>query len=196
MSNKTNLTATVFFPQSASAAGRETREFIRPGAEPSTPARQQKKTEYLLTRMGFLPPGWVTVPGTYTKARLDAYGNMPGSYYKQIIRNLSIKNTRGPPKPVSMASRNRAARMGVETEFFAVPPGKNALGRNGGHLPAGVYKRQGRGGKVLLQYLIFVARAKYRQRLDIQKEATEAIAENLNARFGETMQFIKDQVFK
>src|SRR3990172_6600667 len=53
---KTRLTAEVFFPQSQDAQGKAQREDIRPGAR-GTYARAQKKTEYLLTRAGFLPAG-------------------------------------------------------------------------------------------------------------------------------------------
>ena len=164
--------AQVYFPESQEESGKALREYIRPGAE-GTSARHQKKTEFLLTRMGYLPAGWVTVPGSYFKdgGKLDTYGNIPGSYYKQIIRSLQIKTTKGPPKPPSLASQKRAAKMGVASEFFAVGTGTNKLGNHGGWLPSGVYKRTGPGGRKLAQYLLFVRRASYRQRLDLQDEA-------------------------
>ena len=163
--------AHVFFPNSQEQMGKAEREYIRPGAQGAA-ARHQKKTEFLLTRMGFLPAGWVTVPGSYFKdGKLDGYGNISGAYYKQMIRALQIKTTKGPPKPPSMASQKRAARMGVSSEFFAVGTGTNKLGNHGGWLPSGVYKRTGPGGRKLAQYLLFVKKASYKQRLDLQAEA-------------------------
>lgn len=183
---KGNPVATVYFPQSDGTQGKSLREYIQPGAQ-GTSSRAQKKTEYLLTRMGYLPAGWVTVPGSFTKARLDGFGNMPGSYYKQIIRGLFIKNTKGPPKPLPAAAQRRAARMGVDSEFFAVAPGTNKLGKNAGYLPSGVYRRTGKGGAKLLQYLLFIKKAAYKQRLDFKGEALAAIQENGQKRWAETI---------
>lgn len=187
---KNTLTAEVYFPQSQEAQGRSQREYIRPGAEGAS-ARRQKKTEFLLTRMGYLPAGWVTTPGRYIMdGKLDGFGNMPGSYYKQIIRNLGIKR---PGKPVSGASQRRAARMGVDNEFFAVKPGVNNLAKGGGWLPAGVYKREGRGGSTLRQYLKFVKKATYKQRLDVKAEAETAVRANVQRRWDESVQSIVNQ---
>ena len=179
---KTTLTAEVFFPESQEQSGRATREYIRPGVDTATYARQQKKTEFLLTRMGVLPAGWVTVPGRYIQNdKLDGHGNMPGAYYKQIIRNLQIKSHA--LKPVTAASHRRAARMGVDNEFFVVVPGRNALGKGGGWLPPGVWKRQGKGGSTLLQYLKFVRKASYRKHFDVQAEAQTAVRVNAQRRW-------------
>lgn len=186
---KTNLTATVYFPNSQEQRGRGQREYLQPGVKTATYARMQKKTEYLLTRMGFLPTGWVTVPGRYiTDGKLDGYGNMPGSYYKQVVRNLQIKTHA--LKPITAASQKRATRMGVANEFFAVTPGSNRLAKGGGWLPPGVWKRSGRRGEVLQQYLKFVKKASYRQRLDVKAEAQKTVALNLEKRFNESVQDI------
>ena len=185
---KKTLTAVVYFPDSQAESGRATREYVRPGAQGAM-ARSQKKTEYLLTRMGILPAGWVTVPGRYIMAgKLDGYGNMPGSYYKQIIRNLQIKTKA--LKPIPAASQKRAARMGVANEFFAISPGANSAAKGGGWLPPGVYKREGRKGEILRQYLKFVKKASYRQRLDVKDEAQKAVSLNVDKRFKESVQDI------
>lgn len=165
--NKNKLRSVVGFPQSEDASGKSKNEFIRPGAL-GTGSRRQKRTEYLLTQKGFLPAGWVTVPGSYAKrSKLDGYGNIPGSIYRQIIQSLQIK-----PKgrPVSKASQRRAASMGVASEFFAVAPGTNNLGKNAGYLPSGVYRRTRKG---LEQYLLFVKRASYEKRLDMRQAGIE-----------------------
>lgn len=191
---KTTLAAEVYFPQSQQERGRSLREYIQPGVSPSTYARMQKKTEYLLTRAGFLPAGWVTVPGRYIMdGKLDGHGNMPGSYYKQIVRNLYIKHIKGPPKPRSKASLARTARWGVDNEFFAVKPGANSLAKGGGWLPPGVYKREGAGGRTLRQYLKFVRKASYKRRLDVLGEVEIAVRFNLQRRWSESVQLITDK---
>ena len=188
---KSNLVSEVNFRGSQSNNGRGALEYIRPGAQGAA-ARAQKKTEYLLTRAGWLPGGWVTVPGRFIMAgKLDGYGNMPGSYYKQIIRNLQIKYKA--LKPVGVQSQRRATKMGVANEFFAVAPGRNALGKGGGSLPPGVYRRAGAGGHTLTQYLKFVRKARYRQRLDVRGEVVTAVRANAQRRWDESVSLITDR---
>lgn len=179
--------ASVYFPESRANAGRGKREYIRPGAEGAA-ARRQKRSEALLVKAGVLPPGWVTVPGSYAMRNLlDGYGNMKGQYYRQIIRNLQLKTRETRlAKPISAPSMKRAARMGVENEFFAVTPGKNALAKGGGWLPPGVYKRTGKNGRELIQYLKFVRRASYRPRLDLAKIARAEVKASANAEFSKS----------
>lgn len=181
---KSDPKASVYFPKSHPNAGKGKREYIRPGAEGAA-ARRQKRSEMLLVKAGMLPAGWVTVPGSYAMRNLlDGFGNMKGQYYSQIIRNLQLKTreTRM-AKPISAASMKRAARMGVENEFFAVTPGKNALAKGGGWLPPGVYKRTGKNGRDLIQYLKFVRKASYRPRLDVVKIARAEVRASANAEF-------------
>lgn len=161
--NKTKLRSVVGFPASEEASGKSKNEFIRPGAL-GTSSRRQKRAEYLLTQKGYLPAGWISVPGSHAKrSMLDGHGNLPGSIYKQIIQSLQIRSN---GRAVSKASQRRAASLGVASEFFAVQPGTNKLGRNGGWLPAGVYRRTRKG---LQQYLLFVKRASYEKRIDMRQ---------------------------
>lgn len=168
---KSKPEAIVYVPDSIEASGRAKREYIRPGAL-GTSHRQQKRTEFLLTRMGYLPAGWVTTPGK--SVQLDAYGNLPGSVYKQVINVLQI---RGDTKPVSQRSVKGAKRLGVASLFFAVAPGPNKQAKNGGWLPPGVWKHLP-GGKIT-QILKFVKKASYKERLDVKKVVGDAVAENL-----------------
>jgi len=182
------LEAQAYFQGSEQAGGRNPYEYLQPQANERTYARLQKKCEYLLTINGYLPQGWITVPGRYivNSGKLDPFGNMPGSYYKQIIRELMIKNTKGPPKPRFAAAVKRTVKMGVDSEFIAVKPGANQLGKNGGYLPSGVYKRTGVGGRKLQQYLKFVARASYHQRLDVRGVAERTIKLKFQPRWDES----------
>lgn len=172
---KSELVAVVRLKQSEDAAGRSVNEHLRPGALGSG-ARAQKKTEYLLTKLGDLPPGWVTVPGPNMPK--DAFGNMPGSIYKQIVNVLQLKvRTSQGAKPVSKASQNRAAKLGVAAEIFAVPPGRNKLGKGGGSLPPGVYKHLR--GRALQRMLKFVRSAQYSQRLNMDSVVAQTVAREL-----------------
>lgn len=191
--DKTTQVAEVFFPESQEDAGRATREYIRPGAQ-GTSARRQKKTEYVLSRMGFLPAGWVTVPGSFYKGggKLDQYGNINGSTYKNIIRGLGM-TTSLKPRPLSGRAQKRVAAMGVESEYFAVGTGTNKLGKNGGWLPGGVYKRTGPGGRKLAQYLLFVRKASYKQRLNLRTEAKAYIDTAAQGAFDDAVALVRDK---
>lgn len=188
-----NLEAAVFFPRSQEAGGREQYEFMRPGSFGAA-RRSQKKSEYLLRKFGYLPLGYVSAPGSYGRKRLDQYGNIPGSIYRQIIRSLELEASARTGKSVSAASRKRAVRAGVDREWFGVPVGasSNRLSLNGGRLPAGVYQRVGSGGQVksLRQWLVFTSKASYKKRLDLEMIAKGVVSENLEAVFNESFQSV------
>lgn len=175
---KSRLVAEVYFPSSAPQAGRGQREFIRPGAMGAF-KRSQKKTEFLLTRLGILPAGWVTVPGK--GAKLDSYGNLSGRIYAQIVNVLQLKARVVGGRNVAERSQARAKKLGVAAEFFAVGPGINKLAPNGGSLPPGVWKHLP--GRRLSQILKFVGKAAYKQRLDVRKEVQGAVTANLPRRW-------------
>ena len=190
-STKANLSAEVYFKESEEQRGKGKGEFIRPGAEGAS-SRAQKRSEYLLTRNGILPAGWVTLPGRYLASRLDGNGNVPGSYYKQFINLLQLKLIETDrAKKQSMASQKRASKMGVANEFFAVKPGGNTLGAGGKFLYPGIYKRSGRGGDKLLHYFKFVKKASYKVRLDLQKETQSMIAASAQKNWNDAVEYIK-----
>lgn len=172
---KTDLRSATVIPDSMDAAGKSTSEYMRPGALGAA-RRHQKKTEFLLSRRGFLPVGWVMVPGSFMKDKRDGFGNVPGSYYKQVIRSLQIRQAGDRYfKGVSKASQARASRMGVVSEFFPVGQGRNTLAKGGGWLPPGVYRRAGRKGERLDQFFVFMPRASYRKRLDMPQVVFSAV---------------------
>lgn len=183
--SKSKLEAEVYVPDSTDAQGRSKREYIRPGAAGS-PGRRQKRTEFLLTKTGALPTGWVTTPGK--GAVLDAYGNISGSVYKQIINVLQIRRD---TKPVSGRSQKAAARLKVDALFFVVKPGPNKQAKNGGWLPPGVWRNLP-GGKIT-QILKFVKKATYKPRLDLKQVATEAVNDNLARRWRESSLIIAER---
>jgi hypothetical protein len=189
------LEAQVYVPDSQEAAGRGKREYIRPGALGSV-GRRQKKTEFLLSRTGFLPAGWVTTPGSKAAQQgyMDGYGNIKPRVYAQIVNVLQIKAavTQG-ARNVSARSQKRAKRMGVEAEFFAVAPGRNAMSPGGGWLPPGVYKRTGRDGSKLHQVLKFVSRASYRKLLDIEAVARKEVLAGQQQEFDRAWATVQDR---
>jgi hypothetical protein len=183
---KVDMTSEVYFPESQEEQGRAKREYIRPGARGAA-SRRQKKTEYLLTRIGALPPGWVTTPGK--GAQLNEHGNLGGPVYRQIINVLQIRYNK--PKPVSARSTKAASRLNVAALFFAVPPGANKLGKGGGWLPPGVWKHLP-GGKIT-QILKFVKKASYQPRLDLKKIALEEVKRSIGARWRESIAVVAER---
>lgn len=181
---KSNLSSEVYFPESSAQEGKGTREYIRPGADGAM-RRAQKKSEFLLTRMGVLPPGWVTTPG---RGMPDSGKGNAGPVYKQIINVLQL---RGDAKPVSQRSANGAKRLGVAALFFAVAPGPNTKAKNGGWLPPGVWKHLP-GGQIT-QILKFVRKASYKRRLDVKKIAADVKEKKLVARWNEAATLITER---
>jgi len=191
---KTEPVAEVYFPESREEQGKATREYIRPGAL-GAPARRQKRTEFLLTRKGYLPPGWVTTPGT-TAAKggyIDGYGNVKPRTYAQIVNVLQLKRFETKQaRSIAAASQKRSANMGVDVEFFAVKPGANKSGPGGSWLPPGVYRRVGKKKvEALQQILKFVKKASYRPRIDIEALARAEVREALQPEFEKAFASVK-----
>lgn len=180
---KARMQADVYIPESQDAAGKAPREYMQPGVA-GTPRRRQKRTEYLLSRMGYLPGGWVSVPGSSAAklGMIDGFGNLKGRIYAQVVNVLQIKraDTKG-ARGISAASVKRAKKMGVQSEWFAVQPGKNTMGRKGSWLPPGVYRRAGRNGEELQQILKFVRTAGYRPRMDFAGTVRDYVVKNAQA---------------
>ena len=189
--------ALVYFPESEDALGKAKREYMRPGAL-GAPRRRQKRTEFLLSKTGFLPPGWVTTPGSSAQKHgyMDGFGNVHPSVYKQIVNVLQLKPASGLKGARNIAARSakRAKAMGTPVEFFAVAPGKNTASLTGAWLPPGVYKRVGK-KKVesLHQVLKFVSTARYEPRIDIEAIAREEVAKSLQAEFDRAYASVKQR---
>ena len=175
---KNKLDASVFMRDSADT-GQARYGYLNPGVH-GTSARHQKRSEILLTRNGFLPAGYVTVPGNAMPID-PATGAMPGQYYRWIVNVLQLKviESKG-ARSTYKSSAKRAQKMGVQSEVFVAQAG-NRLGKGGGRLPPGVYKRLP--GNRLLQMLKFVPRAAYQPRLDIAEIVTEAVKTNASKRW-------------
>lgn len=187
---KVAMTAEVYVPDSQ-AFERAKRAYLRPGAYGAY-KRSQKKTEFLLSRTGFLPLGWVTTPGK--GAKLDGHGNLSGRIYAQIINVLQIKAAVIGGRAMAARSEKAAARLKVAAIYFAVAPGANKLGKGGGWLPPGVWKHLP-GGRIT-QILKFVKAAGYKPRLDFGKVGRDVVKRQIGVRWRESLATVKERFAK
>lgn len=125
--------------------------------------RRAKRAERVLQQTGYLPAGWVTVPGQ--GARLDASGNMSGGQLMQILSQLRAQTTAGYTRNMAHGKRGIKAQERAGGRFFVIPPG--------GRVQPGVYQREfmGRG---ITPVLIFVRAATYSPRLGMERIAQKA----------------------
>jgi hypothetical protein len=147
-------------------------------------ARDTKPMEQRLQAAGFLPAGWLVVPGE--AAPLDAYGNISRGELARIFRVL---DNAGPPAPrnVKLAARLRkgSVKKGVEGFAYFVNPVGAGRAR---HLQPGVYRRVYTGtGTVLKPMLIFVSNARYRARLDFYGVVQRSVRRNFSREFDVAM---------
>jgi hypothetical protein len=194
---KENLVAEVYFPESREERGTAKREYMRPGAL-GTPNRRQKRTEFLLTRRGSLPAGWVTTPGTSAARHgyMDSYGNIKPNWYRWIVNALQLKQKAGAAKRargIYAASERRARKMGVDYEAFAVAPGSKTVNAQGAWLPPGVYRRTGANGQKLHQILKFVRKAAYSPRLDVESVARREVQAALQPEFERAFASVRER---
>ena len=122
-----------------------------------------KRAERVLQQTGYLPAGWVTVPGQ--GARLDASGNMSSGQLMQILSQLRAQTTAGYTRNMAHGKRGIKAQERAGGRFFVIPPG--------GKTQPGVYQREfmGRG---ITPVLIFVRAATYSPRLGMERIAQKA----------------------
>ncbi|WP_115530647.1 hypothetical protein [Xanthomonas campestris] len=141
--------------------------------------RRKKGFEVLLQQKGLMPAGTFAVAGR--GAKLDAYGNVPGSTITTILSQLRAQ--RDAYQWVSKESRKRLTSERSRAEYL----GKTRQGttavmrrtvrrggryfeikRQRGKLAPGIYERIGTGfGGAVRSVFVFTARASYTQRYDI-----------------------------
>ncbi len=154
--------------------------FIRDEANKGTPpseylrteaaggARYRKGSERLIGRY------WVAGKG----ARLDQYGNVPGSVITAILSDIRAhpdSYSRSTPSSRKKRARRKNKRGG---QYFVVT-------KRQGKLRAGVYERINTGfGSAVRTILFFVPRApQYRKRFDALKLATDIFEDRFKANF-------------
>jgi hypothetical protein len=129
-------------------------------------SRIAKPIEFWLARAGLISPSERVVPGA--AARLDQYGNMSRGQVQQILSQLKIG-----PDPAQWATKSARSRRHVRQagELFW---------SRGGHLPRGVWMRQGRHVRPVL---IVVSGTSYRRRIDLQRIGKQVTAQHFNDEF-------------
>ena len=175
------------FLRESSDTGQSKYGYLNPGTY-GTAARHQKRAEMLLMRNGWLPPGYVTVPGKAMPVDPKT-GAMAGQYYRWIINVLQLKKIESKQaKGIFGKSVARSKKMGVDVEIFVALKG-NRLSKGGapggGRLPPGIYKHLP--GRKLLQMLKFVPRAAYTPRLDMQGIVGGSVKANASRRWNESV---------
>lgn len=146
-------------------------------------ARNFKRFEKALQRVGILPPGMIAVPGD--AAKLDAYGNMSRGQIIQLLSYFSAHSEVG--YLANMSEKRRAAlhKRNEGMEYFV-------LRTKWGKLPPGIYQRTktqvaGKRGPRMQSgvkpVLIFVKPADYKKRLPFFEVAERTVLMKLDRNF-------------
>lgn len=152
-------------------------------------ARNLKRFEIALNRIGVLPNGMKVAPGS--ACPLDAYGNIPSSLIVQILSYVRAFGEQGyranitdKRKAALAKGSKRTGTMGYE---YFVSYGKGTWsGRQ--NLPAGIYKRVGFAqGSAIKPIMMFVRNPSYKKRFPFNETAQKVINQSININFDEAM---------
>lgn len=154
--------------------------------------RKLKRSERALQRVGILPTGYYTVPGT--ACPLDQYGNIRGSFIVQLLSYFAAFGEQGYKANMtdkrkkkladktrfsSLASRNTLS-LTRGSEYF-ISYGK-LRGGKGSHLPPGIWSRSGIHGGIVKPIIMFVRKPGYKKRLDFFGKPIKAAEDKFNPR--------------
>ena len=148
--------------------------------------RQQTRFEDRLISKGLMPAGMNAVPGkaAFEMKMIDRHGNLKAGVVVAILSALSAFNTAGSTANASVASAKRrsASKMAVRQVYWAGKPGRNT--------PEGIWAlddkfRNGRGR--LRPIVIFVKRARYRKRLDLNRISDSVVAKTFIPEFNKAL---------
>lgn len=148
-----------------SGSGRSAEKYLAP--ETFGGDRNVKGIEEFLRARGLLPSDMYLMPGD--GATLDSFGNFSRAQYTQIIRQLSVSNTKrkkGRPR-----AGTRRANPTIDVRYFIGRPG-------GGRQPLGVWARyEFAAGYAVRPILIFARKPAYVERFPFYDVAQSAVAE-------------------
>ena len=126
-------------------------------------ARGSKPMEMALRAKRLLPTGYSVAPGAGMP--LDAYGNPKKNAITELLGALH--------SGMAVFSKQRKVKGHMEStrlSFFAVMPGAST------HLPPGIWRRADRSGaKAVQAMLLFIPRATYRKRFDLEAIARDKL---------------------
>lgn len=158
--------------------------------------RIEKGLEYRLRRVGgVLPAGWAAVPGE--GCPLDAHGNIPPGFINQIISYFKLNASSADYMSDKGRARfqNRAAKKvaGNVEYFISRGPGWWFGRRAWKHgraqtLPPGIWMRVTYSLRSAVKPVImFVKQPTYRQYIDLERIASDALTQNLGGEFEDAM---------
>lgn len=157
------MSAMVYFKNDAASSGlasETANELLKPQVFGGV-GRAHKRGERALMDAHILPQGWYAIPGP--GAKLNAYGNMPGSEWVKVISGLRAFVQAGRGYNINRTDRSKARRPKMANYFVSHPNDVKRLA-NGGRLPFGVYQLLPSGK--ITTILRFRPRVSYRPRLD------------------------------
>ena len=141
------LAVTIGFKEWASK-GTPAAKYLQPivAGEP----RRQKSTERQLSRVGIIRPGEFITPTGVHPLKLNAYGNLPGSQYTQMLSRLKALGGAGQGYDGSASTSKRSRGKRSQSDYFVGSPGNNPRGIQArvGPKPSGTGgKGSARGGR-------------------------------------------------
>lgn len=129
--------------------------------------RGKKGFEQALQGVGMMPRGWFAVPSD--NALKDAYGNVPGRLYTQILSYLRADRSGTQNRPVNANTKRKRTRQAKRiSKFFAVHSGRVIGSSQPTKLGAGIYERIASAfGAAYRQLFFFIPQMSYRKRAEI-----------------------------
>lgn len=150
-------------------------------------SRTVKASEKALQRVGILQPGYSIVPGQ--AAPLDAYGNVRGSFMRQIVSYFQAAGEQGYKANMTAKRKAKLANVGrnasgyktINGVIYFVSWGKlRATGTR--HLHYGIWSKTGIHGASVKPVLMFVRTPSYQPRLDFTDRPVQAALAKFNPR--------------
>jgi hypothetical protein len=151
--------------------------------------RRLKRSEVALQRVGILPPGYVTVPGS--ACPLDEYGNVKGSFIVQLLSYFAAFGEQGYRANMTDKRKAKLAKRGVTASGYRIIGGVEYFvsygklrGGRAGHLHPGIWSRSGIHGATIKPILMFVPGSHYKPRFDLVGLGVKTIRERFPSNFG------------
>lgn len=130
--------------------------------------RRWKRLEGYLLGAGFMPEGMMAVPGK--DCPLDARGNIPRTFLREIIADMSVIGPR--PQGKGKGARQRPVA------YFSAMPGNHA------GLPPGIYRRKRTADGIETSILIlFLRPMSWRRFIDLEEIAIKTVAKTFHPEF-------------
>lgn len=157
--------------------------------------RRDKRSEVALRRVGILPTGMqIAIPATPYPGSDDGRGNLRGSFLVQIISyfqafgeqgyraNMTEKRKHSIHKGTKRAAGRRYFVSYGATRGGARMTAKGEPDARAQHLAPGIWAASGTGGADVRPVIVFVKQGSYQPRLDMDKVAQRADAEDYLAK--------------